>query len=126
MWIASALVVGCIGASACERSPRGRGGGPGAQPDELRRVAGVLAGARCARAEVCRELESGGQYPDREACLLDQQLVFQQELNMTACSRGVDGEKLDQCLQAIRYDDCDPPAPFGPLAACRSHELCVK
>ncbi len=120
------LLVGCAGAASCERRPIGRGGGPTVQPGELQRIAGVIAGARCSRAELCQEIAPGGAYPDRAACLHDQQLVLQQELNLTMCGRGVDPSKLDACLDAVRDATCESPPQVLPLPGCRSHELCVK
>lgn len=103
---------------SCDRV-LGRGGGPPINEEATSRI----SGARCARWERCRSIGLGSRYVDRNTCLNDQTVITRKEL--APCDRGVDEQRLEACVRAIGFNDCEEPTAYiGPLPACESASLC--
>jgi hypothetical protein len=104
---------------ACDRVG-GRGGGPLNEEATTR-----ISAARCTRWERCRTIGLGSRYTDREGCLQHQTVITRKEL--APCARGVDEQRLEACVRAIGFNDCEEPTTYiGPLPACESAALCKK
>jgi len=112
--------VTAIATVACQRGPHGRGGGP-----QAIEVADRIAGEQCARLERCADVGGDRRYVDRTACLNNQHVIARRELDAAECAGGVTNDRLEQCLEAIRFDDC-AKSKLGVVSACESRTLCSR
>ena len=49
------------------------------------------------------------------------------DLNAKDCPYGVDQKELNECLEAIRKEECNNPLDtISRLAACRTSDMCLK
>ena len=117
--------------AADERARRRReiGGGPS---DHVSRetapsASTTIARVRCDREVKCNRIGSRGKYESRDACVAELKRDVERELD-GSCTNGVSAKELNDCLQAIRDQQCgdvDLDTTLR-LAACRADSLCVK
>jgi Family of unknown function (DUF6184) len=86
-----------------------------------------IVSALCAREVDCRHVGPNKRYPNRETCVAMVRDDLKGELSAKECPRGIARAALNECLEAIRKEDCtDPLEAIGGLAACRTDELCLE
>ena len=87
-----------------------------------------IVSARCARESAC-EKTTGSDRRLTDPAICKQRLGERvgMDLRPNDCPRGVDSAALATCLQSISGESCSNPAEtIQRLAACRTHELCLK
>jgi Family of unknown function (DUF6184) len=113
-----------------ERSPQPRpiGGGP-TEPGIKATTASALASiaaARCDREVRCKNVGTKEKYATRDECIAKVKEDKRDDINAKDCPGGVHEKQLNECLQAIRTEDCGNPLDaISRLSACRSGALCV-
>ncbi|AUX23799.1 uncharacterized protein SOCEGT47_043290 [Sorangium cellulosum] len=112
------------------------GGGEGAgarAPDSIEGEAPVPVGsavdsivaARCDREARCNNIGADREYANRDACDSSVRSEWRDELTFGECPGGIDAKELNECLEAIRDEECGSPLDtLGRLAACRASDLC--
>ena len=86
-----------------------------------------IVNSRCAREVACSNIGPGKLFASGEMCAREARSRMHEELMSMTCWAGVDGKKLDACLDSIRGHGCeDPVDAVNRLAACRANELCLK
>jgi hypothetical protein len=74
--------------------------------------------ARCERDERCNDFGPGKRYESLIACEDDRDREARE--NAGECKRGVDQKRLDECVSAIRAEECGSPLDtLERLMACR-------
>jgi hypothetical protein len=85
-----------------------------------------VASARCEREVSCNNIGADGKYQDRDACMREVRQNTKSELRSDECPRGINGERLEQCLTEIRNEGCGNPIDtIDRMASCRRSELCI-
>jgi hypothetical protein len=109
--------------SACGRDNEALGTIP---PREAHRALLSVAAARCDRAERCLQVGPNHRYDTRSDCLMAVRAVENDEINLNACSGGIDQRELNECVAAIKGSECDPSLDsLRQSNACRESELCL-
>lgn len=101
--------------------------GSGSEPSGATRSAtSSIAEARCAREATCENVGSDKTYSSSDDCMARIRDEWRDDLNARECPGGVNQTELDECLTAIRNEDCG--SPFDTLARvvdCSSGQICV-
>lgn len=131
------VAVGLLAVLGCDRD-RGRGVTTrteeqtgtatvtGAQVANTAAIDRVVA-ARCERESSCRNIGPDKQHATPQACTDKLRADMKDDLNTRDCPAGIDQKELNECLEAIRKEDCNNPIDtIGRLAACRTSDLCLK
>jgi hypothetical protein len=85
-----------------------------------------IAAVRCDREVRCKNVGRKEKYKTRADCVADLERDKRDDLNSDVCP-GVREKELNDCLQAIRDEDCGNPIDaIARLNACRTGNLCVK
>jgi hypothetical protein len=105
-----------------------KGDGPEVQSPRGESATAVrsIAEARCDREEKCGNIGDGQSYASRDACGDSVRGDWSDELNAYECPHGIVDTALEQCLTAIRNEECG--APFDTLqriTACASSDICA-
>jgi hypothetical protein len=101
-------------------SVRGAGG-------ETRSAARNIAGARCDREARCNNVGADKKFASDEVCEDQIKSEWANDLNAYDCPHGVVDGELDECLNAIRNEECN--APFDTLSrvtACTAGQICAE
>jgi hypothetical protein len=109
--------------------PRSVGGGPTepARTTTPESAVGRIAQARCDREVRCHNVGRKEKYETRSECAEKMQNDRRGDINVNECRAGVSEKELDNCLEAIRTEDCGNPIDaISRLNACRSGNLCLK
>lgn len=102
--------------SALPRSPGG----------EARSAARNIAGARCDREERCANIGDGKKYASAEACEDQIRSDWANDLNAYDCPAGVVDSELEECLTAIRAEDCNSPFDtLSRVSQCMAAQICA-
>jgi hypothetical protein len=107
------------------------GGGP---EEHATRVAPASASssmtaARCEREVKCNRVGQHGKYASHAACVAELKEDIRHDLDGSDCVNGVRAKELNDCLQAIRDEQCGNALDLDGvirLRACRSDNLCAK
>ncbi len=84
-----------------------------------------IAEARCAREQTCANVGENNKYSSHQDCLARVRADWKDDLNARECPRGVNQAQLNECLAAIRAEDCGNPFDtLGRLAACTTAQIC--
>jgi hypothetical protein len=84
-----------------------------------------ISDARCTREEGCGNIGESKKYSSREDCLSRIRADWKDDLNARECPNGVNQSELDECLKAIRTEDCGNPFDtLNRLAACTKNQIC--
>jgi hypothetical protein len=134
--------IGLVAIEGCQRTERERATGTtteegrpgtatvtGAHVTVVNNAAAVdrIVGARCAREMTCKNIGHDRKFADQAACTTKVKTDMKDDLNAKDCPYGVDQKELDECLDAIKKEDCNNPIDvIGRLAACRTSDLCLK
>jgi hypothetical protein len=127
--------IALLGVAACSRDSR-----PAAEPapaydptneTELRpasratSAAESITEARCAREQRCENIGADKKYSSFADCSARIRDDWKDELNARDCPGGVDQKELDECLAAIRNEDCNSPFDtLGRLGECMVAPIC--
>jgi len=111
------------------KKDRAIGGGP--NPPVLRvtptSAVASIAAVRCDRELRCNNIGAKEKYRTRGDCVADLQRDKRDDLNSDVCRGGIREKELNDCLQAIRDEDCGNPIDaFSRITACRAGNLCIK
>jgi hypothetical protein len=114
-----------------KRRERAIGGGP---TDRVVRpgpasASETIAAARCDREIKCNRVGAHGKYPSRGACVAELKREVRAELRDDTCANGVREKELNDCLQAIRADQCANALDLDAvirMRSCRTDNLCVR
>jgi hypothetical protein len=106
---------------------RAIGGGP-VDPMEAPNhdsAVGRIAAARCDREVRCNNVGAKEKFPNRRECVARMVEYKRAHVNAQACPAGIAERDLENCLDAIRSEDCTSPAlALERMNACRSTALC--
>jgi hypothetical protein len=104
---------------AHDRSLRGAKG-------ETRSATRDIAHARCDREARCNNIGADHKYATEDACEEQIRTDWANDLNTYECPNGVVEQQLEECLAAIRAEDCN--SPFDTLSRvgeCQSPQICA-
>jgi hypothetical protein len=97
---------------------------PGAAT-ETARATDQIAGARCAREQRCSNVGGDRKYSSMADCDARIRNDWRDDLNARECPGGVDQKELNECMTAIRDEDCSAPFDtLGRIAACTAVQIC--
>ena len=83
--------------------------------------------ARCARETACNNIGPDKHFVDRSVCERTLGERMGNDLQPSACPRGIDSDAANRCMEATRLEDCNNPIDtISRIAACRATELCLK
>jgi len=86
----------------------------------------LITASRCSREAVCNNIGAKHKYATMAECKTKLSDEKSDDLNFKDCPRGIDKKELDECLTAIKKEDCNNPLDsLSRLAACRSSDLCL-
>ena len=88
-----------------------------------------IAAARCDREVKCNRVGTHGKYPSHSACVAELKRDIRSDLRNDTCADGVRDKELNDCLQAIRVEQCGNALDMDAvirIKACRVDNLCVK
>jgi len=88
-----------------------------------------IADARCDREVKCNRVGIHGKYPSHGACVAELKHDIRSDLRNDVCAEGVRAKELNDCLQAIRVEQCGNALDLDAvirIKACRAENLCVK
>jgi hypothetical protein len=81
--------------------------------------------ARCAREQRCENIGPDKKYSSFADCSARIRNDWKDELNTRECPGGIDQKELDECLAAVRAEDCNSPFDtLGRLAECTAGPIC--
>ena len=84
-----------------------------------------ISEARCARESRCENIAPDKRYSSMEDCVARVREDWRDDLDARACPSGVNESQLNECLTAIRQEECS--SPFDTLervAACTASQIC--
>lgn len=104
---------------------QGQGGGP-VIAAHIALARETYAAARCDREVRCNRIGEGRRHASREACLQTARTDRNDSWDAADCqSNGINQNELDECLNAVRNEDCNNPIEaLQRLTACRAGEVC--
>jgi hypothetical protein len=105
-----------------------RADGPDVRSPRGENVSAVrnIADARCEREQKCGNIGDGQSYSSADACGDAVRSEWSEDLNAYECPNGIVDSALEQCLVAIRNEECG--APFDTLqriTACSAGDICA-
>lgn len=86
-----------------------------------------IAEARCARESRCENIGGDKRYSSMEDCVARVREDWKNDLDARACPSGVNETQLNECLGAIRSEECS--SPFDTLervTACTAGQICAE
>jgi hypothetical protein len=84
-----------------------------------------IAEARCARDSRCDNIGPDKRYSSMEDCITRVREDWRSELDARSCPQGIVDEQLDECLSAVRGEECS--SPFDTLervTECTQGQIC--
>jgi hypothetical protein len=92
---------------------------------ETRSAATSLTQSRCSREQRCNNVGAGKKYSSFADCEATVGNDWRDDLNARECSGGVDQHELDECMTAIRNEDCSNPLDsLERIAQCTQAQIC--
>jgi hypothetical protein len=86
-----------------------------------------IAEARCAREQRCENVGSNKKYSSHNDCLARIRDDWKADLNARECRGGVNQTELNECIGAIRAEECN--SPFDTLdrvTECTATAICIE
>lgn len=97
--------------------------GPGG---ETRSAVRNISDARCDREARCNNIGADKKYASDEVCEDQIKSEWANDLNAYECPNGVVDGELEECLNAIRNEDCNSPFDtLGRISACTAGQICA-
>ena len=86
-----------------------------------------IVAARCEREASCKNVGHDKRFETQQTCVAKVRGDMREDLSTKDCPGGVDQKQLDECLTAIRKEDCNNPIDLiERLTQCRPSDMCVK
>jgi hypothetical protein len=86
----------------------------------------LVTESRCSREARCKNIGAKHKYATMAECTTKLAEEKSDDLNFKDCPRGIDKKELDECVTAIKKEDCNNPLDsLNRLTACRSSDLCL-
>jgi hypothetical protein len=88
-------------------------------------AADSISEARCAREDRCTNVGADKKYSSVQDCITRVRDDWKDDLNARQCPGGTNEKELNECLDAIRHEDCS--SPFDTLARvseCTAGQIC--
>jgi Family of unknown function (DUF6184) len=93
---------------------------------EAKSASRQIASARCERETRCSNIGADKKYASSENCEDTIRSEWAQDLNAYDCPQGVVENELNECLTAIRDEDCNSPFDtLGRVSACTAGQICA-
>jgi hypothetical protein len=93
---------------------------------EARSAARNIAGARCDREAKCNNIGPDKKYASDDACEDQIRADWANDLNAYDCPGGVVDKELEECLNAIRNEDCNSPFDtLSRVSECMASQICA-
>lgn len=132
VFLGACLVVGVLAAPACKRKTEGAEK-PGtavltssALRESIEDASRRVSFARCEKEMACSGLTRWTRDTNEAECIDRVKVETMKEVNVQACPRGIDHERLVDCVAAIERMGCDDPVGrLMELEDCRQRRLCV-
>lgn len=84
-----------------------------------------IADARCNREQKCNNIGADKKYSSVTDCLARIRNDWKDDLNARECPGGINRKELNECLTAIRDEDCGNPFDsLGRVTACTAGQIC--
>ncbi len=83
-----------------------------------------IAAARCEREAECHKIGGNGRYKTQTDCAVNEQRSEFDDIGPKQCGAGIDRDKLDACVSALRTEDCKMGA-IPDVSACNASALCA-
>jgi hypothetical protein len=104
-----------------------KGGGPVLNAPVVSVALESIATARCDRENRCGNVGAGKKYKDTNSCITDVRADKVDDLNADECPAGYDKGELQECLAAIKDEDCKNPIDkLSRITACRASDICLE
>lgn len=85
-----------------------------------------IADARCAREDHCSNVGKDKKYSSVHECVTQIRDDWKDDLNARQCPGGTKESQLDECLAAIRNEDCSSPFDsLARLSQCTAGQICI-
>jgi hypothetical protein len=84
-----------------------------------------ISEARCARESRCDNIGPDKTFSSMEDCTARVREDWREELDARACPQGIDDGQLDECINAVRAEECS--SPFDTLervTECTQSQIC--
>jgi hypothetical protein len=93
---------------------------------ETRSAVRNISDARCDREARCNNVGNDKKYASDEVCEDQIKSEWANDLNAYECPKGVVDGELEECLNAIRNEDCNSPFDtLGRISACTAGQICA-
>jgi hypothetical protein len=125
-WCAAAIVLGLAACNSNQRPPEHASAMSEARDTEGGSAVESIAEARCARESRCDNIGSDEKYSSMEDCVARVRDDWKGDLDARSCVSGVNETQLNECLGAIRAEECS--SPFDTLervSACTPSQICA-
>ncbi len=84
-----------------------------------------IAEARCAREQRCENVGDNKKFSSSGDCMDRIRADWKDDLNARECPNGVKRLELDECLSAIRAEDCGAPLDtLARVTECTAGQIC--
>lgn len=84
-----------------------------------------IAEARCAREDRCQNVGDDKKYSSTQDCLARVRDDWRDDLNALQCPGGANEKELNECLEAVRNEDCSSPFDtLSRVSECTAAQLC--
>lgn len=86
-----------------------------------------IAEARCAREQRCNNVGSNKKYSSHNDCMARIRDDWKADLNARECRGGINQSELNECMTAIRAEECN--SPFDTLdrvGECTAAQICIE
>lgn len=85
-----------------------------------------IAEARCARESRCDNIGADKKFSSMEDCITRIREDWREELSSRECPGGINETQLNECLAAVRAEECSNPFDtLERVAACTAGQICV-
>jgi hypothetical protein len=90
-------------------------------------AADSIAEARCAREDRCTNVGKDKKYSSVQDCLTRVRDDWKDDLNARQCPGGTNESQLNECLDAVRHEECSNPFDtLARLSECTAGQICVE
>ena len=124
-------VLASVGVGACHRhgesAASSHGGTSSGASGETRSASQHIANARCDRERGCSNIGADKKYASDDVCTDMIRSEWANDLNAYECPKGIVQKELDECLAAIRAEDCGSPFDtLSRISECRAGQICAE
>jgi hypothetical protein len=121
MMVGAGLVLGAVG---CKHD--GESAGPRTPEGESRSAVREISDARCDREQRCENIGADRKYATRDVCEQSITNDWADDLNGFECPNGIVAAKLDECIAAVRDEDCGSVLDaLDRFTSCSAADICA-